>query len=170
MVEAIANGVEDLLIDGLRFKLPSSATYITDRKSVTFYTSGSNEYSTSGTKLIKIAVNGENWMDPSTLRIAFDVLNTDAAGALLRPLSGGWSFFRRLRILCGGAIIEDISEFNRCQELFTTLINKNSKINIDAEGFGLSPFDYTTAETVANFPGIAGGQSQTIIFTPLSGI
>ena len=34
----------------------------------------------------------------------------------------------------------------------------------------MSPFDYTTAETIANFPGIAGGQSQTITFTPLSGI
>ena len=34
----------------------------------------------------------------------------------------------------------------------------------------MSPFDYTTAESLANFPGIAGGQTQTIIFTPLSGI
>ena len=170
MVEGIVNGVEDYLIDGLSFKLPPGATYVTDRKSVTYYTSGSNEYSTSGTKLVKIVANSDGWMDPSTLRISFDVLNTADAAVLLRPLSGGWSFFRRLRILCGGVIIEDISEFNRTQELFTTLINKNSKVNIDAEGFGLSPFDYTTAETIANFPGIAGGQSQTITFTPLSGI
>ena len=172
MVEAIANGVEDLLIDGLSFKLPSSATYVTDRKSVTFYTSGSNEYSTSGTKLIKIAVNGDNWMDPSTLRIAFDVVNTaSGAGALLRPLSGGWSFFRRLRILAQGSIVEDITEYNRCHEMFTTLINKNSKVNIDAEGFGLPAWDYTTDVTTNNFPGIIGGsQSQTVIFTPLSGI
>ena len=63
-------------------------------------------------------------MDPSTLRISFDVLNMAEAAVLLRPLSGGWSFFRRLRILCGGVIVEDISEFNRTQELFTTLINK----------------------------------------------
>ena len=54
--------------------------------------------------------------------------------------------------------------------MFTTLINKNSKVNIDAEGFGLSQWDYTTAESLANFPGISGGQSQTIIFTPLSGL
>ena len=79
-------------------------------------------------------------------------------------------FFRRLRILSSGTIIEDISEFNRCQELFTILINKNSKVNIDAEGFGLPAWDYTTAETIANFPGIPGGQSQTVVFTPLSGI
>jgi hypothetical protein len=171
MVEGIANGVEDYLIDGLSFKLPPGATYVTDRKSVTYYTSGSNEYSTQGTKLVKIVANSDGWCDPSTVRISFDVLNTASdAAALLRPLSGGWSFFRRLRILCSGTIIEDISEFSRCQELFTTLINKNSKVNIDAEGFGLTPFDYTTPETLANFPGIAGGQSQTITFTPLSGI
>ena len=170
MIEAHANGEADDLIDVLSYKLPLTATYFTDRKSVTFYASGSNEYSTSGTKLIKLAINGDGWMDPSTFRIAFDVLNTDLAPALLRPLSGGWSFFRRLRILSGGTIIEDISEFNRCQELFTILINKNSKVNIDAEGFGLSAWDYTTAENIANFPGIPGGQTQTVIFTPLSGI
>ena len=127
MVEAIANGVEDLLVDGLSFKLPSSATYVTDRKSVTFYTSGSNEYSSVGVKLIKIAVNGTDWMDPSTLRVAFDLVNTNtAAGALLRPLSGGWSFFRRLRILAQGSVVEDITEYNRCHEMFTTLINKKT--------------------------------------------
>ena len=123
MVEGIVNGVEDYLIDGLSFKLPPGATYVTDRKSVTYYASGSNDYSTSGTKLVKLVANSDGWMDPSTLRISFDVLNMADSAVLLRPLSGGWSFFRRLRILCGGVIIEDISEFNRTQELFTTLIN-----------------------------------------------
>ena len=171
MIEAHSNGEADLLTDVLSYKLPMTATYFTDRKSVTFYASGSNEYSTQGTKLIKLAINGDGWMDPSTFRIAFDVLNTDLApDALLRPLSGGWSFFRRLRILSGGTILEDISEFNRCQELFTILINKNSKVNIDAESFGCPAWDYTTPETIANFPGIRGGQTQTVIFTPLSGI
>ena len=170
MVEGIANGVEDYLIDGLSFKLPPGATYITDRKSVTYYTSGSNEYSTSGTKLIKIVANSDGWMDPSTLRITFDVFNKGPPGALLRPISGGWSFFRRMRILSGGCILEDISDFNRTQELFTTLISKNSKTNVDAEGFGLPAFDYATDETVANFPGIPSGEYQTISFTPLSGI
>ena len=91
MVEAIANGIEDLLIDSLSFKLPSAARHITDRKSVTFYTSGSNEYSTTGTKLIKIAVNGEHWMDPSTLRVSLEILSCCCV-----------MFFRRLRILCRG--------------------------------------------------------------------
>ena len=88
----------------------------------------------------------------------------------MRPLSGGWSFFHRLRILCGGVIVEDISEFARTQEMFSVLISKNSKVNMDAEGFGLDPFNYNTTPTIANFPGIPDGESQTIMFTPLSGL
>ena len=44
MVEAIANGIEDKLIDSLQFKLKEGASYVTDRKSVTFHASGSNIY------------------------------------------------------------------------------------------------------------------------------
>ena len=36
MVEAIANSAEDYLISGLDLKISPSASYITDRKSVTF--------------------------------------------------------------------------------------------------------------------------------------
>ena len=36
MVEAIANSAEYYLIEGLNFKLSPGASYITDRKSVTF--------------------------------------------------------------------------------------------------------------------------------------
>ncbi len=43
-MEAISNGVEDYLIDGLSFKLPPGSSYITDRKKVTYWASGSNIY------------------------------------------------------------------------------------------------------------------------------
>ena len=36
MIEAIANSAEDYLISGLDFRISPSASYITDRKSVTF--------------------------------------------------------------------------------------------------------------------------------------
>ena len=47
MVEAIANGIEDKLIDGLSFKLNPGASYVVDRRSVTFHPQGSNIYKTS---------------------------------------------------------------------------------------------------------------------------
>ena len=90
MVEAIANGVEDKLVDGLSFKLAPGASYVQDRRSVTFHPQGSNIYSpVQGTRMIKFLLSGDNWMDPSTFRIAFDLSNIDTtAGKRLRPLGG----------------------------------------------------------------------------------
>ena len=183
MVESAVSGLDNsVLIDNLSFKFRHGANYVQERRSVSFYASGSNTYdSNMGTKLIKLVVTSEGWLDPSTLRVMFDVNNTaTSAGKILRPLSGGHSFFQRLRILCGGTIVEDISDYNRVAEMFTTLISKDSKVNIDAEGFGFDPFSYKTstaydsinasAQSVSNFPGLPGGQSQTILFTPLSGL
>ena len=55
MVESMANSIEDCLIDNISYKLKPGASYINEGKSITFHPSGSSAYSTSGTKLIKIA-------------------------------------------------------------------------------------------------------------------
>ena len=79
MVEVIANSLEDTLIDGLSFKLAKTASYITSRRSCTYHPQGSNIYTPqNGTKLIKISINGSDWLDPSTFRIMFDLCNTNA--------------------------------------------------------------------------------------------
>ena len=87
MVEAMANSVEDVLVDGLSFKLRPGASYINERKSVTYHPQGSKFYSTNVTKLINILVSGSSWMDPSTFRIQYDLVNHDAtlAHVLRRP-------------------------------------------------------------------------------------
>ena len=77
-MEAISNSIEDKLIDSLQFKLKEGASYINDRRSVTFHAAGSNIYSSrTGNKLIKIQLTGDNWLDPSTVRVMFDVVNND---------------------------------------------------------------------------------------------
>ena len=59
MVEAIANSIEDKLIDGLSFKLNPGASYVVDRRSVTYHPQGSNIYQQgSGTKLILFLLKG----------------------------------------------------------------------------------------------------------------
>ena len=65
MVEVFANTLEDVLIDGLSFKLGKTASYITSRRSCTFHPQGSIMYApTNGTQLIKISVNESDWLDP----------------------------------------------------------------------------------------------------------
>ena len=133
MVEAIANGVEDKLIDGLSFKLNPGASYVVDRRSVTFNPQGSNIHMPGqGTKLIRILLTGDNWMDPSTFRIMFNLNNLDtttppALPKNLRPLGGPWTFFRRMRILCAGQLVEDIMDYNRIHEMIHMMIAKESR-------------------------------------------
>ena len=94
----MASSVEDYLIEGLSFKLNPGASYVTDRRSVSFFTAGSNIYqSGSGARVIRINLTGEGWLDPSTVRLSYTLVNNEGASKLLRPLSGPWSFFRRAR-------------------------------------------------------------------------
>ena len=81
---------------------------------MTFNPQGSNVYeSGSGTRLIKIQLSGDEWLDPSTFRVAFDIVNKEptVTGSTvettkrLRVLGGPHSFFRRARLLAGGQVM-----------------------------------------------------------------
>ena len=126
-------------------------------------------------KLFALNLTGDGWLDPSTVRLAFNVKNGDSTKAL-RPLSGGWSFFRRSRCLVGGAIVDDIDYYNRVHEMLHILTSEQNRNNDDIEGFGYR-WDSATAWggvdqtkiTSGNYLGIAGGSSNTDTFKPLSG-
>ena len=169
MVEAIANGIEDKLIDGLSFKMNPGASYVVDRRSVTFHPQGSNIYkTTSGTKLIRILLTGDNWLDTATFRIMFDLRNNEAATKFLYPIGGPHSFFRRMRILAAGQLVEDIDNYNRIHEMMSILTSTDSRDNQAAEAFGLhwdtGPGTYATANR------IEPGTALTVLFKPLSGL
>ncbi len=140
MVESYANSTEDKLIEGLTFKLEGGASYINDRNFCTFHPQGSNTYSpSSGAKLIKIALTGKDWLDPSTFRVAFDLVNeatvSGTANPFLRPLSGPWCLFRRVRLLAAGQVVEDIDYYSRVHEMMDVLTSSHSRINESVEGF-----------------------------------
>ncbi len=124
----MANGVEDKIIDGLFFKMQPGASYVVDRRSVTYHPQGSNIYkSTAGTKLIRIQLTGDNWLDPSTLRVQVNVSNDEATLKNLYVLGGPWCFFRRIRLLCAGQLVEDIDQYNRIHEMMNFLIASESR-------------------------------------------
>jgi hypothetical protein len=183
MVESMANSVEDHLIDGLTFKLKPGASYVNERKSVTYHPSGSNVYTSNGTKLIKLLITGDSWLDPSTFRVAFDLQNMEAFtrtdGAItgakrLRPLGGPHTFFKRMRVLCNGQIVEDIDDYNRVHEMFSTLKPLESRINDSAESFGsiwdIGDYERKITVNSTNLPGIEPEDYKTVLFKPLSGL
>ena len=133
-MEVYSSSVEDQLIDGLSFKLAPGSSYIQDRKSATYWPSGSNIYTPNGgTKVIRFLINGSDWLDPNTLRIFFDVANQEAYP--LRVLGGPYCFFRRMRVLVGNQLVEDIDQFHRVSYMFDILRARHVRENQDAEGF-----------------------------------
>ena len=90
-------------------------------------------------------------------------------------LGGPWAFFRRVRCLCNGQVIEDTDNYNRCHELFSILTPYDCRDNLEIEGFG-NTWDHTMHMGInstykpTNFSGIYGGQAQTVLFKPLLGI
>jgi len=59
-MENLTNSADEVLVDSLSFKLPASGNSVTDRRSVTFHTEGSNSYSPqAGTKVIRFRLAGE---------------------------------------------------------------------------------------------------------------
>ena len=115
-------------------------------------------------------MNGEGWLDPSTVRLMFDLVNTDSdITKTLRPIRYCHGCVRRLRISVRGQIIEDIQDFNRVSHMFNIFENAETRLNDMCEGFGYFD-DIDQLEDVGELPGIKSGSYQTLMFEPLCGI
>ena len=170
-MESIANAAEEVLIDALSFKLPGSGNYVQERRSVSFQTEGSNSYSpNAGTRVIRFKLSTEGWLDPSTVRIFMNVVNTDpgTTNKVLRPIGPVHAFFRRLRITMRGVVIEDIMDYNRVHEMFDTLCPPQTRMNTAAEGFGHNNSNLRYLDDPNQL--LAIGSNMTVCFKPLSGI
>ena len=98
-----AQSVEDNLIDSLSFKLRPGASYVTDRRSVSHFPQGGNDYAPSDVKAIKVMLTGDSWLYPSTVKIFMDVKNPGAT-AITPHVAGAWGMIGRMRVLCGGKL------------------------------------------------------------------
>ena len=74
-MEHHANSVDDALIGGLSYKLKAGASYVTNRRSVSYFAQGGNDYKPSGVRVMKFHLTGNQWMDPSTFRVSFQLHN-----------------------------------------------------------------------------------------------
>ena len=167
-MEANVASTEPLVIDGLQYKLKPNGQYITSRQSVSFHPSGSNVYKpVGGTRVLRIVLadGSGGWLDPESVKLQFDVVNeeTDAAKRL-RPISP-WGFFKKMRITCGGSLVEDISEYSRTHEMFHMSEPADIRDNDTTEGF-----EYREGAiddpTTANMAGIKGDSNKnSMLFT-----
>ncbi len=166
---------EPVLIDSINYKLKNSSEYVTGRQSVSYFPSGSDTYSsTSGSKVMRFTLTGDDFLVPQTVRLQFDVNNTATdVDHILRPVSGPWSFFRRMRLLCRGVVIEDIDNYNRTHEMFNIFTSRHNRDNDDITGFGRRYDDetnYGVVPTTDYYKSVKGNSRRIVIFKPLSGL
>ena len=101
---------------------------------------------------MKFNLAGDQWLDPSTFRVAFQLHNHNGNTSgqpsfpiMVQPLR--WNpavFFRRARLICGGQVVEDIDDFNRLSLMLTDLMPEDDQHDIACEGFG--NFDFVKGE------------------------
>jgi len=142
-MEHHAQSIDDALISGLSYKLKPGASYVTNRRSCSFMASGGNQYSSSGVKVLRFQLTADQWLDPSSLRVAFQLNNKTLTEAPTETRKGvkplHWNpavFFRRARLIAGGQVIEDIDNFNRLSVMLTALKPNEEQMDIATEGFG----------------------------------
>ena len=161
-MEHHAQSIDDALIGGLSCKLKAGASYVTNRRSVSYFASGGNTYSPNGDKVMERNLTGDQWLDPSTFRVAFQLNNNngtngDGLQIMVQPLT--WNpavFFRRARLICGGQVVGDIGGFNSLSLMLTDLLSEDDQHDIGCEGFGVFDFVKGAAAQAADKRKVTG--------------
>ena len=100
---AIAAGQNDSLISQLSFQLPAVATYAKERRLVQVMPQGANTFALDGNQVMTFNLTSQDgWLDPSSLRLHFRVVNTAAAGAdaAANALLGLTPVLPKMRVFC----------------------------------------------------------------------
>ena len=170
-METSLSATEDQLVDSLSFKLPTTANYIVNREDVTFFPANGNEFSPTGVKILRFTISGTGWLDPRSVRVQFKLNNRDQDNKLVLLNALPHNFFRRMRILMGGTLVEDIDYYNRVVNMLHILYPTEKRFNDAVEGFGLETRYNTPAFTALNYcPELGPRQSRVVLFPLLSGL
>jgi len=161
------------------------AEYVLSRSSSTWRSSTADGISSHGVIRVTLAAE-QGWLAPETVRVQMTVNNLapisspfesplvwNGGGHVpstvfhdLQPASGGAGFIQRVRVLCAGTLVEDISDYGRLSEMFLSLSSEDKVLNQDISDFPSIPVGGVFHNTSFK-KGIPGGKSRTVSF-PLS--
>ena len=164
----------DTMINSLNFGLPETSQYITSRRFVNFFPSGSNIYSPNqGNKNIRfnISADDNNYIDLSSIRVFATLQNTDAdQKKFLRPLTGLHGFIQRYMLNVAGQQVQDVIEYNRHCELYECFKTKDVRDMDDIESsanprWDADFHDYANGLDVFVQPNTAGTPGTVDVYT-----
>ena len=162
-------GAEDKLLDSLHFAGKTSASYVTERRSVSFAPQAASNFTPNGVRLLRYSLADQSgWLEGNTLRLVMTIHNATANP--LRPVvESPASMFRRLRIIANGsAMIEDVEEYGRVHEMFSLLQSSERRYNAHAEGWGSTDVTSSTFNDPGRPDPIPGNSARTVVVKLLS--
>ena len=113
----IGAGGEAPLMQSLSFDLPPGSTAVVDRKQgVRAYPTSASSLQIGGTRTCRIRLGGNDFVDPSTVRLQFVVTNTHASNSLA-PACGPWGVWGQVRLLSGGVELDNLPYYSRFHQM-----------------------------------------------------
>ena len=144
-MEALLSANEDILIPPLSLTVGPGASYITNRRSATLFSSQVS-CSPSGVQVAKWNIaSSTEFCDPGSVILSFDVNNLDDAKALYPATSGAHCLFERYQCRIASTGVEDLEHYGRTVEGFTRLMPTEKKLNDSALGFGTEQQQFAAA-------------------------
>ena len=126
----------DVLPPSLAYGLDPSGSFVTHKREATVYALG-NSYAPNGVKMITVPFGSSNeWLVPDSVIFSATLINKESK-VLQAVTADANCLFERLDVRCGGVLIESITDFSRCNTLFTRLtMSTQKKLNLAQLGFG----------------------------------
>ena len=167
-MDLVLSGGEDQLLSSLQFKLPPSASYIQERRLVSWYPSGASTFSPTGVREARFSITGESWLDPASLRINLKIRNNTVNPIQLA--SSAHALIRRMRLLIGGVVVEDIDHYGRNAQIFQRMLQTPDWCTNDGIESGTIYGEGRAAGLLAHeVPVVIQPGTMTLSLTPLLG-
>ena len=99
---------QDELLPSLRYDSEPTASYIESCRMVRFRPSVGDRYSPAQ-RTIRFNLQDHCWLEPSSIRLQFQLNNLDATNNLI-PLAHPMSMFTNIKLYAGGQLVENIEE------------------------------------------------------------
>jgi hypothetical protein len=146
----------------LMYELPAPSTAIVDRKQhVRAYPSSASSLSANGTKTVRIRIGGEDFVDPSSIRLQYTLTN-NAPGSWVRPLTGPWGLWQQVYLRSNGQELDNIPYYGRFHQTFgwNHLTREEQFGSVGVEGMHMS-----TSRADSNFKPALGQIASGFGFT-----
>ena len=104
--------------DSLSFTLPPASTSVVDRRqTVRAYPTSASTLSPTGTRVCRLRLGGDDFVDSSSIRLQFTI-NNKSPDKVLTPLSGPWGCWSQVFLRSNGVEIANVPYYGRFHQQF----------------------------------------------------